>query len=126
VADGPLAADVRGSVYAAELLPDLRYGIQRIALRPGGEVAINRVGSRSWRQLTGIALDLRGNLYVSNNAESRIEKLSPQGKLLAAWGRPGSLPGRFHQPAGIAVDARGGLYVTDSANSRIQKLPARH
>jgi DNA-binding beta-propeller fold protein YncE len=125
VADGPLAADVRGSVYAAELLPDLRYGIQRIALRPGGEVAINRVGSRSWRQLTGIALDLRGNLYVSNNAESRIEKLSPQGKLLAAWGRPGSLPGRFHQPAGIAVDARGGLYVTDSANSRIQKLPAR-
>ncbi len=124
VADGPLAVDAAGSLYAAELLPNLRYGIQRISLT-GNRVAISRVGSRSWPRLTAIALDRQRNLYVPNIAAGRVEKLSPSGQLLNAWGLPGSLPGRFHQPAGIAIDAHGDLFVTDSGNSRLQKLSVR-
>jgi sugar lactone lactonase YvrE len=122
LADGPIAVDAQGDVYAAELLPDLRNGIQRISLGDAGKVAVSRIGSRSWARLAGIAIDRRSNLYIADSAAGRIEKLSRGGSLLAGWGESGSRAGRFHQPAGVAVDVRGNVFVADSGNSRVQKL----
>jgi streptogramin lyase len=123
VSDGPMAVDTRGNVYVTELLPSLAYAIQRITptARPG-QVTITRIGSISWSRLTAIAVDRRGNLYIPEQDQNRIQTLSPTGKVLATSGRRGSRAGQFHQPAGIAVDPRGALYVTDTGNSRIQKL----
>ncbi len=40
---------------------------------------------------------------------------------VAAWGKPGSGPGQFHDPTGVAV-AHGEVFVADSRNGRIQVL----
>jgi DNA-binding beta-propeller fold protein YncE len=76
-----------------------------------------------------LAIGPDGNLYIPD-ASQRITVVSPQGKVLRRWGRPGSGPGEFdflkHQPgapqvsAGIAVGADGRVYVDDSGNARVE------
>lgn len=39
-----------------------------------------------------------------------------------AWGRMGSIPGRFQSPYGVATDGLGNVYVSDQQNHRIQKF----
>jgi tripartite motif-containing protein 71 len=66
-----------------------------------------------------------GNIFTINTANptlNRVEKYTPDGHLLSAWGRSGDGPREFNIPAGLAVDVRGDLYVADMLNNRIQKL----
>ena len=76
-----------------------------------------------------LAIGPDGNLYVPDVSQ-RITVISPQGKVLRRWGRPGNGPGEFdfvkREPsssgvaAGIAVGADGRVYVGDSGNSRVE------
>jgi len=71
-----------------------------------------------------------GNLYVTG-LNDRVTVISPAGKVLGRWGKPGSGPGEFkfipNDPntptdvqASIAVAPSGNVYVSDSGNSRVQ------
>ena len=74
-----------------------------------------------FRQVTDIAWDAAGNIYVSDGyINSRIAKLDKDGNWLASWGEPGSGPGQLNTPHNIAVDAHGNVYVADRGNRRIQ------
>jgi len=75
-----------------------------------------------FKLLVGVAVDTQGNVYAVDSSNNRIQKLSPNGELLAEWGTYGSAPGQFPSPTGVAVDAQGNVYVADSQNHRIQKL----
>ena len=72
---------------------------------------------------SGVAVDSRGNLYVADTGNHRVQKFSPQGRHLASWGGRGSEPGRFESPAGIAVGRGDVVYVSDG-NHRIQSFDA--
>ena len=61
-------------------------------------------------------------LYVTDTRNCRIQKFTPQGQLIKAWGRDGSGFGEFTTPVGIAADKNGDIYVTETANRRIQKF----
>jgi len=81
---------------------------------------------------SGLATDADGNLYVADNGNGLIRKITPAGVVTTVAGRP-NLPdsdkykddlGPFcsiYQPLGIAVDALGDLYITDGTN-RIRKI----
>ncbi|MBM3127254.1 MAG: TIGR03663 family protein [Chloroflexi bacterium] len=76
-----------------------------------------------------LALDARGNLYVADSDNHRVQKLSATGEFLLAWGArsPDNVappPSTFNQPWGIAVDPAGNVYVADTWNHRIQKFDA--
>lgn len=79
---------------------------------------------------TGLAIDRRGDLYVSDSENHRIRKIVlPQGRTttLAGRGNPGYVDGLsfravFHFPTGIAVDALGNVFVADSANNVIRHI----
>ncbi len=69
------------------------------------------------------AVDSSGNVWVTDSLNNRIEKFSPTGNVLAAYGSYGSGSGQFSGPWGIAVNqSNGNVYVTDQANYRVEEL----
>jgi DNA-binding beta-propeller fold protein YncE len=104
--------------------------------KPKAPVTVNAAAMTSWTsrltwtvlaqlgqdEPTKLALDAQGNLYVTEEYQGRVLKLSPTGKILASWGSQGTDTDQFAQPRGIAVDAAGNVYVTDAKNDDIVKL----
>jgi sugar lactone lactonase YvrE len=85
--------------------------------------------SARFNNLNGVVVDGAGNLYVADNANHTIRKVTPAGVVTTLGGSPlvsGSDDGtgntaRFKNPHNLAVDSAGTLYVTDYLNSRISK-----
>lgn len=74
-----------------------------------------------------MALDLKGNVYVSDWGNDRIQKFDPAGNFLDAFpkyvsGQPKS--DWISHPAGLAVGPEGYIYVADWGNERVRVLSA--
>ena len=77
-------------------------------------------------QPQGVALDAKGNIYVTNvypfQGGNNVVKFDSHGKYLATIGSAGSGNGQFSDPEGIAIDSNGDIYVADSGNDRVEKF----
>lgn len=73
-------------------------------------------------QPTGIAVDGRGNVFVSNWANDKVVKLSASGQPSATWTTFSSPPPIPPRPGGIALDAGGNAYVANGGMATITKL----
>ena len=69
-----------------------------------------------------ISFDSKGNLYVVEWGNCRVQKFSPDGKTLGAWGGQGRGPGRLNFPWALAVDRHDRVHVGDSENHRFQRI----
>jgi DNA-binding beta-propeller fold protein YncE len=71
-----------------------------------------------------LALDVLGNVYVTDPNNNRVQKFDADGTFLAAFGTSGREPGQFTQgPYGLAVDRMGNIY-TAELDGTIQKFDA--
>ncbi len=68
----------------------------------------------------GIAVSSDGFVYVADSQNNRVQKFTPDGTFLLAWGSPGAGDGQFFAPKGIAVDDSGHVYV--AGGGRVQKF----
>jgi len=78
---------------------------------------------------SGVTVDSSSILYVADNGNHRIRKITSAGDVttLAGSGIAGSANGagteaQFYYPSGVAVDSSGILYVADKDNNRIRKI----
>ncbi|MGA2231566.1 MAG: hypothetical protein ABSH22_11760 [Tepidisphaeraceae bacterium] len=74
----------------------------------------------------GIATDSQGNVYVDDIINCRVQKFSPDGKLLGEFGSLGDHPGSFTRPKHIAVDNDGVIYVVDAAFQNVQMFNSKY
>ncbi|MFQ5695753.1 MAG: 6-bladed beta-propeller [Terriglobia bacterium] len=71
---------------------------------------------------TNVAVDRRGNLYVTDTWNHRVQVFDRRGRFLRAVGSHGTRPGNFVRPKGIAVDSEGHVYVADAEFNNFQIL----
>lgn len=69
-----------------------------------------------------IAIDLEGNIWVTDTGHSRLVKYSPDGRPLGAYGGIGQGPGQFQEPVSIDIAPNGDILVTDVWNGRVQRF----
>lgn len=86
----------------------------------GGEGA----GSGQFSRPRGIAVDRKGNIYVADTGNARVQKFDPSGTFVAALGKTGTAEGEMKEPNGVALDEAGNIYVTDAFNHKLMKFTA--
>jgi uncharacterized protein YjiK len=80
----------------------------------------------------GVAVDVAGNLYVTDEGNNTIRKIATNGVVSTLAGLSGNAgsadatgaAARFNRPEGIAVDIAGNLFVADSDNGTARKVTA--
>jgi sugar lactone lactonase YvrE len=132
-----VAVDRAGNVYVADAGNDT---IRKIT--PAGEVTTlagspsqggsqDGTGTRArFNSPIGVAADSAGNIYVADEYNYTIRKVTPAGvvtTLAGSAGQSGSVDGTgtsalFSVPYGVAVDSVGAVYVADGGNDTIRKI----
>lgn len=70
-------------------------------------------GPGQFRVPSGIAVDVRGRVWVADTGNDRVQAFTRDGALVRV------LAGRLKAPEGVAVDAAGNVYVADTGNRRV-------
>ena len=70
----------------------------------------------------GLVMTPEQDILMADGRNNRIIKVSRDGRLLGACGKPGKLPGEFSLAHAIALGPGGEVYVAEIANWRVQKL----
>src|SRR5438477_377876 len=135
-----IAVDGAGNVYVTDFSNTIRKitpagVVTTLAGTPSVHGSADGTGSAAqfW-QPWGIAVDSAGIVYVADQANSTIRKITPAGvvtTIAGAAGMFGSTDGtgsaaRFNAPYGVAATTTGIIYVADSGNHEIRKItPAK-
>jgi 6-bladed beta-propeller len=72
-------------------------------------------------QVSGLAVDADGNMYIYDGQVPALRKYSPDGRYLMTIGRQGGGPGEYkNSDGGLAILADGRLVLRDPGNGRFQ------
>lgn len=134
-----LAADASGNLYVADTF---NFRIRRIDSN-GNIVTVAGSGSAYFygdggpatraqlRWPDGVAVSADGNIFISDSANDRIRKVSPDGTIstiagTASRGFSGdggrATDAHLNYPRGLALDSAGALYFADVYNHRVRKI----
>ncbi len=69
---------------------------------------------------TNGAVDSKGNLYVVDTGNFRVQVFDKNGRYVRSLGKIGDVPGSLARPKGIAVDSEDHVYVVDAAFQNVQ------
>jgi len=134
-----IAVDTAGSLYIADMKNHRIRKVPRGGVittvagngNPGFSGDLGPAVSASLYDPQDVAVDAAGNLYIADNGNKRVRKVSPTGIIttVAGNGVPGfsgdggpALSASFYDLTGVALDASGNVYVADSLSQRVRKF----
>ena len=107
----------------------IETNVQVTTLAGGGFGNTNGTGLKAkFGQLRGLCVDAEGNIYVADQSNYSIRKITPAGVVTTLAGSTrGYVDGvginaKFAGPRDVAVDIDGNVYVADAGNHRIRKI----
>lgn len=131
-----ITVDSNGDLYVADTGNNR---IRKISIDAGEVTTVAGSGEAGSADGTGtdarfnvpanITVDSSGNLYVADEGNNVIRKITPEGEVTTFAGsgdatfRDGTgAEASFNAPHGIAVDMSDNIYVTDMGNNRVRKI----
>jgi serine/threonine-protein kinase len=130
-----------GTVYVADssahtirrILPN--GNIERFAGRPNNEYGYTGDGAKAVdAQLydpTGLAIGPDGSVYVADNGNNAIRKITPDGVITTVAGSPNAsddadgiraTEAKIYSPAGVAVDRTGAIYIAQAGYGTVRRI----
>ena len=94
-------------------------------LTPTSTIQFGSVGTGGgqFKQPTSAAFDASGNLWVTDEANNRVEEFSPSGEYLKSVGSTGTENGQFKGAWGVAIEqSTGNLFITDQGLCRVEEM----
>ncbi|SDP88813.1 NHL repeat-containing protein [Mucilaginibacter sp. OK268] len=133
-----LVADAAGNIYVADFGNNMirkisADGIVSTLAGSGDAGYVDGTGNKAtFNSPRGLALDGQGNLYVADQGNNLIRKVTAAGVVTTIAGKTTAgyadnataTTAQFNQPNGIALDAQGNIYVADLQNYAIRKITA--
>jgi NHL repeat len=91
---------------------------QASLLSASGSFGSQGSGNGQFQSPLGVAVQQSsGNVYVADSGNARVQKFSPGGSFIAAFGQ-----GRLSFPTSVATDSLGKVYVGDAGNNVVVKF----
>ena len=130
-----VAADASGNVYVVDgsnrkIRKITTAGVVTTFAGSGAAGSVDGTGTAaSFSSPAGVAIDASGNLYIGDQGNSKIRKITSAGVVttFAGSGTNSSIDGTgtaasFTGPYGVAVDASGNVYVTEYFGYKVRKI----
>lgn len=115
-----VATDRQGRVFVFQRAPVPVLVFQRDG------AFVRSWGAGEFTSPHGCRIDPEGNLWLTDNADHRVLKYTPEGKLLATFGTQGQAgedATHFNKPTDVAFAPNGDFYVSDGyGNSRVVRF----
>ncbi len=83
-------------------------------------IPVEGSGDGQFNQPTDIDIDNRGNVYVVDKGNKRVQIFSRKGKFLLKFGEEGEAEGKFFYPTHITIDNENRLYIIDEKKKYVQ------
>jgi len=131
-----VAVDTAGNVFATDSSNNTIRKVTAsgvvttLAGSPGQKGGADGTGAAArFNYPMGVAVDPSGNVYVAEDYNNTIRKVTASGVVTTLAGSPGvsgsangtGAAARFLHPTGVAVDSAGNVYVADRDNHTIRK-----
>jgi sugar lactone lactonase YvrE len=115
-----IAVDATGNVYVADRNNNLirkitSAGVVTTLAGSGAANYLNAEGTTAaFRRPVAVAVDAAGTVYVADQGNFAIRKITPAGAVSTLLGNS-IVAALLNTPAGIAIDAQGNLFITDQS-----------
>lgn len=132
-----LAIDAAGNLYVGDggIYRSVRKitptGVVTTLAGSGNSGDADGVGAAaSFNDPSSLAVDVSGNVYVSDHGNNTIRKIAPNGTTTTFAGKSGVFgesdgtgsEARFHAPGALGIDAAGNLFLSDDSGETIRKI----
>ena len=132
-----LTVDASGNIYVGDYNNNIIRKITPAAVvttfagLAGAHGTADGIGANARFTLPeGVAADQTGNIFVADNFNNLIRKISQAGAVITFAGTAGvfgddnglGTAAKFNNPQGVAVDNSGNVYVADGGNNMIRKI----
>jgi uncharacterized protein (TIGR03663 family) len=100
------------------------YPSDAVVIPVARELGVAGSGPGQFAEPRGLAADARGNLYVADTKNNRIQIFDGSGQFVREFGTKGPGEGQLNEPCGLAVEPTGEVWVADTWNQRIAHFSA--